>query len=450
MPPQPPQGMPPQPGMPPQAGMPPQPGMPPQAPPPQAGLTPAELAQQKGGKKGKAKKERKKREKKPKAPKAAKAKGAKTPASEADKKKYMTIGLVVVLVLAVGYLVYTMFLSNPTPAPKPPATQANKLKKAKPATGAKSAEEAAKQNMEMAQQANEQEEKAGEEAQDSANSQLISEDDLKSLDSADKKEAAPSLLQETQDAEEAPEPAVGIDTRGRFEDSVSLDDTAFAFAGIGAASPGQAMAMDMPEDTEEEQDTSKKPEDTYDSSYDSNAYAYSGTTSSKRRSRTKKAKQTYTQTYDDAEYVEYNEADLPETEFAPYQDDYYGGRQSYDLYSWTNQGTHVGRNLTSTPDVFDGPGRLSSPGGGLSEYSEMHKVVVHESTSRMAAEQAANDLAYKRNLQPEINTKEVAGEVYYKVTVGHYADKKVAENMANEIKSKGYNTRLETERNYQN
>ena len=45
---------------------------------------------------------------------------------------------------------------------------------------------------------------------------------------------------------------------------------------------------------------------------------------------------------------------------------------------------------------------------------------------------------------------DIAGETYYKVSVGHYTDRSTADNMANEIKNKGYKTRIETERDYNN
>ena len=121
--------------------------------------------------------------------------------------------------------------------------------------------------------------------------------------------------------------------------------------------------------------------------------------------------------------------------------------QSYDLYGWTPRGTNIGRNLLSTHDEFRGPGKLSAPGGSFGQYSEFHKVVISDAADRGTVENIKRDLE-RKNLSAEVHSYEVGGDVYYQVTVGHYTNKDTAENVAHEIRGKGYAPRVETEKVY--
>lgn len=418
-------------------------------------LTPAEEAQQKkkGGlfaKKEKQPKPEKAKKEKPTKEKAAKAprEKGKSPASglkgEVDKKKLKMIAGVLLLVVA-GVVIYFMMQPNtPVVQPPPRAKTAGKPVGA-PQPGAKPG----------AAMKPEEKKESG--------SQLITSDELKGLDNkqpeaAAKKPEAQPPAQKPAAAAAPAAPAAAGPHKGRFEDAIGLDDTAFAFAGLGGGDAGmggpadELAQLDAKAPMVPEESNSPEPSisyDSYSSSGSGNSYSSSGSSKSSKSKKSKSAEfVTPTVSYVESQPAVPAYGKTYMTNAAP---DAYGGRTSYDLYAWTPEGTRIGKSLTSTRDVFNGPGSLSPPGGGFSRYTEFHKVVVHETTNRWEAERVRDDLsADKRNLTPELSMTDIAGDTYYKVTVGHYTDRSTADNAANEIKAKGYKTRIETERDYEN
>lgn len=447
------------PGMPPQAaGMPPRPGMPPATaaamhPRP---LTPAEEAQQKKSglfaKKEKApkpekpKKEKRTKEKAAKAPREKGKAAAAGPKGETDKKKLGMIAAALLILVAavVGYFMMqsnTPKVKQPTPSKSMARKPAGAQPGAKPGPAAQAPADAQKPPM--------KEEKG-------SGSQLITSDELKGMDkkepAAAQKPAAlhPTAKPDAAAAAPAAETAAAP-IKGRFEDAISLDDTAFAFAGFGGKDAGmggpagELAALDAKAPMEPVGSGTDQPSLSYsDYSPSSSGYSSSGSGKSK-KTKTASAAPAITFVETQPAVPDYGGARMTDASAGAY-----GGRLSYDLYSWTPEGTRIGKSLTSTRDVFNGPGSLAPPGGGFGSYTEFHKVVVHETPNRWDAERVRDDLSDKRNLIPELTMTDIAGETYYKVSVGHYTDRTTADNVANEIKNKGYKTRIETERDYQN
>jgi hypothetical protein len=120
---------------------------------------------------------------------------------------------------------------------------------------------------------------------------------------------------------------------------------------------------------------------------------------------------------------------------------------SADLYGWKNKGTVDSKNLLAVRDEFNGPGKPSGPGGSFGQFTTFHKVLVAETTNYAEMETARDELT-KRNLSPEVHRYDIAGDTYYEITVGHYTTKDLAENVANEIRGKGYTPRIVTEKVY--
>lgn len=128
----------------------------------------------------------------------------------------------------------------------------------------------------------------------------------------------------------------------------------------------------------------------------------------------------------------------------------YGLSGYADVYSWSPSGmpdTPPPLRTYPASNEFSGPGRPAAPGAGFSKMSEYHKVVVIESANRNEIDRVKHSLT-RHNLIPEVMSYEAGGSVYYELSIGHYTNKTMAVNKANEIASQGFPARVVSEKVY--